>query len=216
MTDDDWGGEVGRAYDRGADVYADAFRSTEAEQSVDLAMIELFATMLGESARVLDAGCGAGRLLPVLARFGCRPEGIDLSERMIARARRDHPGYPVTAGSLTEVPYPDDSVDGVLAWYSLIHAPDDAIPAIADEFHRVLPVGGLILLAFQTGSGIRDMAPAFAARGVEMTLTRRLRTVDEIARRFTVAAFTEVARLDRCPVGAERDGQGVWIGRRER
>ena len=65
---------VRAAYDDVADLYADHFRATEAEQPVDVAMIEHFVSLLtsadGARPRVLDAGCGAGRMLPLLARFG--------------------------------------------------------------------------------------------------------------------------------------------------
>lgn len=67
------------AYDAVADTYADRFTATEPEQPVDLAMIDHFAGLLTEPRRVLDAGCGAGRLLPYLAAQGCRPQGVDLS-----------------------------------------------------------------------------------------------------------------------------------------
>ena len=60
---------VRAAYDEVADTYADRFRSTEPEQPVDLAMIEHFASLLHGEKRVVDAGCGAGRLLPMLSHW---------------------------------------------------------------------------------------------------------------------------------------------------
>ena len=58
------------AYDVVADAYADHFRSTEPEQPIDLAMIDHFAGLLPQPRRVLDAGCGAARLMPYLAALG--------------------------------------------------------------------------------------------------------------------------------------------------
>ena len=85
---------VRSAYDEVADTYADHFRSTEPELPVELAMVEHFASLLGGGRRVLDAGCGAGRMMPVLAQHGCRVEGVDLSPEMVRRSRRDHAAYP--------------------------------------------------------------------------------------------------------------------------
>lgn len=72
------------AYDAIADLYADRFVTTEPEQADELAMIDHFASLLDDPRRVLDAGCGAGRMLPYLAGRRCRPEGVDLSPEMVS------------------------------------------------------------------------------------------------------------------------------------
>lgn len=100
------------AYDVVADAYADHFRSTEPEQPIDLAMIDHFAGLLHQPRRVLDAGCGAARLMPYLAALGCQVQGVDLSEGMIRRAQQDHPEFETTVGSLTRLEYGDTSFDG--------------------------------------------------------------------------------------------------------
>ncbi|MCT1602810.1 class I SAM-dependent methyltransferase [Kocuria sp. p3-SID1433] len=83
------------SYNVVADVYADHFRTTEGEQPIDLATIDHFVALLHEPRVVLDAGCGAGRMLPYLAGRGCHAEGIDLSPNMVRRARADHPDFTV-------------------------------------------------------------------------------------------------------------------------
>lgn len=45
-------------------------------------------------ARILDAGCGTGRLAIELARRGHEPTGVDLDPDMIERARRKAPHVP--------------------------------------------------------------------------------------------------------------------------
>ncbi len=67
------------AYDEVADTYADHFRSTEPELPAELGMIDHFAALLPGDRRVLDAGCVAGRMLPILAGLGCQVEGVDFS-----------------------------------------------------------------------------------------------------------------------------------------
>jgi predicted TPR repeat methyltransferase len=56
-------------------------------------MVDAFAAAVtaGDDVRVLDAGCGAGRMSRYLADRGCLVEGVDLSSGMVAMARRDHP-----------------------------------------------------------------------------------------------------------------------------
>jgi ubiquinone/menaquinone biosynthesis C-methylase UbiE len=69
---------------------------------------------------LLDAGCGTGMMASrIAARYpNCTVYGIDLSPKMIAVARRDAEERGLTVdfrvGSITDLPYPDDSCDVVI------------------------------------------------------------------------------------------------------
>ncbi|KRB77428.1 ubiquinone biosynthesis protein [Nocardioides sp. Root190] len=203
---------VQTAYDEVADSYADHFRSTEPEQPVELAMVAHFASLLSGERRVLDAGCGAGRLLPVLAALNCRVEGVDLSPGMIRRAQQDHPSFTTQVASLTHLPHPDGSFDGYFSWYSTIHSPGEDLLRIFGEAKRVLRTGGHLLVAFQSGRGTHDVAGAYRRHGHDITLERYRRTPDQVATVLAAARLREVARLERQPAGAdERDSQAVLI-----
>ena len=203
------------AYDEVADSYADHFPSTEPEQPVELALLEHFVGRVGGEGRVLDAGCGTGRLLPVLARWAPRVEGIDLSTGMVRRARLDHPSFRVVVGSLTALPYADATFDGYVSWYSTVHAPDSVLPQVLAETRRVLREGGLAVLGFQSGAGVCDVSPTYRQFGHEVTLVRYLRTVEQVVKALAASGLRTVARLEREPVDAyERDHQAVVVARR--
>lgn len=202
------------AYDVVADLYADTFTATEPEQPVELAMIDHFVSLLNEPRRVLDAGCGAGRMLPYLAGRGCQPLGVDLSPEMIRRARLDHPGFETAVGSLLELDLPDDELDGVLAWYSTIHTPDADLPSLLGELVRVMRPGGHLLVAFQVGSGVQQVGPAYARHGLDVDLVRHRRTLTQMVAALEAQGLDVVAQLERAPVAPETDGQGVVIARR--
>jgi SAM-dependent methyltransferase len=55
--------------------------------------------------RLLDAGCGSGRTLDDLARYG-RVSGVDLSPEAVAAARR-RGHHDVNLGRVEEMPFPD-------------------------------------------------------------------------------------------------------------
>lgn len=202
------------AYDTVADAYAEHITGTSYEQGVDLAMIDHFVGLLAAPRRVLDAGCGAGRMLPYLAERGCSPEGIDLSPAMVARARRDHPQFRIEVGTLTDLPLPDGEFDGIFSWYSTIHNPDQDLERMFSEMVRVLRPGGLLLLGFQTGNGMRRVGKGYQGLGYDVVMNRYHRSPDEMVERLEHAQLELVARMERAAVGSEADGQAVLIARR--
>jgi SAM-dependent methyltransferase len=201
---------VRRAYDTVAGDYAASFPDTRPEAPLDLAMIDALADAVGAEP-VLDAGCGTGRMSRYLTGRGCTVAGVDLSPGMVAEARRAQPGVSFTVGSLTDLPYGEGSFAGVLLWYSVIHVPSALRPRIFAEVVRVLRPGGHVLVGFQSGSGTRDVAPAYRAPGHEIELHRYLATADQIVSELAAAGLSETARLVRRARATERDGQAIVL-----
>lgn len=206
---------VRRAYDTVANDYATYLPDTRAEASLDLAMIDAFIEAVGTGAdvRVLDAGCGTGRMSRYVADRGCRVEGVDLSSNMVAMARRDHGEVVFTVGSLTDLPCANDQFAGVMLWYSIIHTPPSGQQQIFDEVARVLRPGGHVLVGFQAGEGRRDLSQAYRQFGHEILLERHLYTADQLAARMLAAGLSEVCRLVRRAQGTERDDQAVLLAK---
>jgi SAM-dependent methyltransferase len=104
--------------------------------------IELLSPPVG---RVLDVGCGEGRLPRDLKRLGYDVIGIDSSETLIAFAREADPDGDYRVADAADLPLPDGSVRLVTAFMSL-HDIDD-LEATAAEAARVLAPGGHLCLA---------------------------------------------------------------------
>jgi len=144
------GALIGAAYDGRADEYIERF-GTLGETDAH------FAELIGRwrdlvEGPVLDAGCGPGQWTDFLAsRRPGGAVGIDASARFVAAARERYPQLRITHGDLAELPFADDSFDGILAWYSLIHTPPADLPPILRELARVLRPGGSLLLGFFDG-----------------------------------------------------------------
>jgi SAM-dependent methyltransferase len=116
-------------------------------------------------ARVWDVGCGPGHVTAFLAGLGLDAAGIDLSGQMVAQARARHPDLEFSVGSMTALPVPDGSWDGLVCFYALIHMIEDADVRIAlAEFRRVLADGGLLLLAVHAGEEVRHSEEWFGAK----------------------------------------------------
>ncbi|WP_084557951.1 class I SAM-dependent methyltransferase [Couchioplanes caeruleus] len=79
-----------------------------AAEGADLAgEARLIDAMLPRGSRILDAGCGTGRVGSHLAAAGHDVTGVDLDPELIAAAREDHPGPRWLVGDLSELDLPE-------------------------------------------------------------------------------------------------------------
>lgn len=129
MTDTDFVTATRTFYDTVAEDYAEQFRDVLTVSPLDRVLLDGFAELVGDSGRVADLGCGPGRVTGYLASLGLSVFGLDLSESMLAIARRENPGLRFERGSMLELDLPDGALAGALSWYSSIHTPVDELPA---------------------------------------------------------------------------------------
>ena len=86
--------------------YVERFRSM-ARAGDDLAGEARFVdAMVPRGSRILDAGCGPGRVGSVLARAGHEVVGVDVDPVLIAAAEEDHPVATWLVGDLAELDLP--------------------------------------------------------------------------------------------------------------
>ena len=100
-------------------------------------------------ARVIDFGCGYGRLVAELTALGWRNVvGVDTSERMIERGRQADPSLDLRALTGLPSPEPDGGFDLALLFAVLTCIPaDDDQDAVMDELRRLVAPGGLIYVS---------------------------------------------------------------------
>src|SRR5450432_62276 len=96
----------------------------------------------GSEARVLDAGCGSGRTLEELGRYG-EVHGLELNPEAAEIARARGRGE-VVVGRLEELPWDDGTFDLITCLDVIEHTPDDR--ATLHELRRVCRPGGWLLV----------------------------------------------------------------------
>jgi SAM-dependent methyltransferase len=148
-----WNPDLAGAYDRVAEPYAAQFFDELARKPFDRERLDRFAARLRGRGRVCDVGCGPGHVGRYLADRGVDVYGLDLSASMVALARRLNPTMRFEQGDLRALSLPDAALDGIVAFYSLIHLRRADVAGALTELARVLRRGGLILLAFHGGEG---------------------------------------------------------------
>ncbi|WP_082485486.1 methyltransferase domain-containing protein [Rathayibacter sp. Leaf296] len=167
--------DVVASYSARADEYAELFGSMSSVHPSDERLVSSWARSV--EGRLLDAGCGPGQWTAHLAGMGLDVSGVDGAPVFVELARRAHPDVPFAVGDLDALEEGEDSLGGVLAWYSLIHHRPSALPRALAEFARVLRPGGTLLVGFFTGSGVEpfDHAITTAYRWPPEALADELR-----------------------------------------
>jgi SAM-dependent methyltransferase len=104
---------------------------------------------LKPDSRILDFGCGYGRVAALLYEEGYRDVvGMDASGGMIEKARGLWPQLSFQEISPPRVPFPDGYFDAALLFAVLTCIPaDDDQRAVVDELHRVMRPGGLLYVS---------------------------------------------------------------------
>jgi 2-polyprenyl-3-methyl-5-hydroxy-6-metoxy-1,4-benzoquinol methylase len=97
---------------------------------------------LPADASILDAGCGSGRMMDDLTRYGT-VSGFDFEEKGVQAARSRGHGD-VQQARVEEIPHEDESFDLITCLDVIEHTPDDVVSL--RELHRVMRPGGQLLV----------------------------------------------------------------------
>ncbi|WP_309032561.1 class I SAM-dependent methyltransferase [Streptomyces alfalfae] len=177
------GGRSGEEYaarfaelaERGQDVHGEA---------------RLCATLVPPGARVLDAGCGTGRVLIQLAQLGYDGVGVDQDASMLAVARRNAPRLTWLQADLADF---DPDAAGVGSGFDLVIAAGNVFPllapgtesAVAARLAQALRPGGLLVAGFGLDQEHLPVPPSLTLADYDahcteagLTLTDRFATWD--------------------------------------
>ena len=172
---DAWLSETRSSYDVDASGYAEQVRGLLDERPYLRASLALFAELVQRAGGgpVADIGCGPGHVTGYLHSAGVDAFGVDISPGMIAIARSDFPHLRFDVGTMTDLDLPDDSVTGIVAFWSLIHVPDHAVPGVFEEFRRVLRPAGPLLVGFHVGDETRRTSRGYTGLPIHVDSHRR-------------------------------------------
>lgn len=179
----------------------------------DSSITDVVAAYIGQRERVLDAGCGYGRIAEPLASRGYRVIGLDISELLLGSAR-DYAveraiRLPLVAGNMARLPFRDASFDAVIclwsAYYEVVDVTDQV--NVLAEMWRVLDNGGMALIEGPLSPADRvglppDRISRDAVEGIPSQ--RYVHDANTLSRRCADAGIADCEVLMRDWAGRER------------
>jgi ubiquinone/menaquinone biosynthesis C-methylase UbiE len=163
--------ENGHGYEKHSAMFGSLYRKVRDD---------VLASAPAQGAAVLDAGCGPGRILRLLAeqRTDLTLHGVDLAQGMIteAEAAAERAGLAgrldFTRADLADLPFADDSFDLVISNASMHHWA--AVEPIVPELARVLRPGGSVRIYDLRGIDPEPFLTAAASAFPGAKIDRRL------------------------------------------
>lgn len=149
--------------------YVERFRTLH-DEGADLGgEARLIDAIVPPGSRVLDAGCGPGRVGAVLHARGHTVVGVDADPVLIEAAQDDHPGPRWLVGDLSTLDLPEDPFDiAVVAGNVMVFVAPETEQRVLESLRRHVRPGGRIVLGFATDRelSVADFDAAAEAAGL--------------------------------------------------
>ncbi|GIJ39126.1 class I SAM-dependent methyltransferase [Micromonospora andamanensis] len=163
--------------------YVDRFRQLAAEGADLAGEARLLDTLVPPASRILDAGCGTGRVGAELARRGHTVVGVDADPVLIDAARADHPAPRWLVADLAELDLPaageDEPFDAaVLAGNVMAFVAEGTERQVLRRVAAHLRPDGVVAVGFGTDRGYPLTDFDADAVGAGLRLEHRFATWD--------------------------------------
>ena len=142
---------VKKDYDLIADQYFEEF-GTVLE---DIDLINKFESYLENNSLIIDLGGGSGKLTNYFNKKGYKAICYDFSENMKKYAEKIYPNIQFILDDIVNINnhFNKESIDGIIAMYSLFHIPKENINQLFKDINNILKNNGLFCFSLQLGSG---------------------------------------------------------------
>ncbi len=139
------------SFNLAAEKYYGLFKDEMRQKEYDRMLLDRFARNFDSKSTICDMGCGPGHITRYLFDKGLNAFGVDISEKCIEIARRENPEMRFHVMDMARLDIADESIDGIVSFYSIIHTPRQFLNRLFCEFNRVLKKHGKILVVVKKG-----------------------------------------------------------------
>ncbi len=142
---------VKKDYDLIAEQYFEEF-GTVLE---DIDLINKFKSYLEKEDLIIDLGGGNGKLTNFFNENGYNAVCYDFSENMIKFAIKTYPNIQFIVDDIININnhFNKESIDGIIAMYSLFHIPKENLNQLFFDINNILKKNGIFCFSLQLGIG---------------------------------------------------------------
>lgn len=140
-------------YNQMHEQYLEDYRDELSKKPYDKDFLLRFIENIPFKGSVLDIGCGAAaQQARFLLSSGLKVTSIDLSEKCIETAKKNFTGIDFLRMDMTEMDFADESFDGIIAFYSIIHVPDEKLGTLFRRLNKILRINGKLAVSVHSGN----------------------------------------------------------------
>ena len=202
-----------QAYNLAAQKYHELFHDEMNQKEYDRDLLDRFAGHFNMHSLICDAGCGpSGHIGRYVFDKGIPVIGVDIADRCIQLASENNPMMRFERCDMGELPFDDETFEGIIAYYSIIDTPKIHVGRFFREFHRVLKSNGRLLVAVKAGNTEGYLTELL---GIQTEIYFTLFTQDEIRRYYEDGMFSIEFLEQRNPYNFEINSERIFaIGRK--
>lgn len=190
---------VKRNYDLIANQYCDEF-GVEIE---DKQIVDEFKSLLQPKSTVIDLGGGSGKVAKYLIDNSFNGTCYDFSKGMMKNALSLFPNLPYILDDMLYLKkyFGNESIDGIVALYSLFHIPKGDMKILLKDIREVLKTTGYFLASFQLGKGEQFVDEPYLNEKGNKVLFMNYYSKEEILDLFKENGFEIIDQYERKETG---------------
>jgi len=98
----------------------------------------------------VEAGCGSGQTSIRIVKYNRKLIALDISKKALEEARKNTKFDEFIEGDIANLPFEDNSIDGIWNLGVMEHFSEEELPEVINECHRVLRKGGYLIIFWAT------------------------------------------------------------------